>query len=225
MNNFVSHQIIENNEIIASEIKRARIAKNISLLEASKHLKINIIYLEALERGDFEALPTGVYKVNFLREYGAFLGLASDNLVKLFNEDKKRKRGLSQSGLFVKRATHVHYFITIPKLAKNLFIFSASVVCFVYLAICLNAIISPPKLTVKSPTLDFITKDKEILVEGLTDPEAEITINDKLVLADSQGSFSKKVNLKTGLNTIVIVAQKKYSRRSELIKKVLVSEG
>jgi transcriptional regulator with XRE-family HTH domain len=222
MDNFTTHQIIENNEIIAKEIKRARQAKKISLVDASKHLKIKQAYLEALERGDFEALPNGVYRVNFLREYGAFLGLSANDLVKLFNEENTPEL---PKDLFVKKATHVHYFITIPKLAKNLFIFSASLVCFVYLAFYLNAIISPPTLIVENPAIDIITNEKEILISGKTDPEAEITINDKMVLADSQGDFSKKIYLKSGLNTIVIAAQKKYSRRNEAIKKILVNEG
>ena len=220
--NFNSHKILENNEIIAKELSRARLGKKISLADASKQLKMNVSYLEALERGDFEALPTGVYRHNFLREYAIFLGLSANDLIGLFTEDKSRTKNVSQTELFVKKASHVHYFVTLPRLARNLLMFSASAICFIYLAICINAIISPPELIVNSPSLDIITQEKEIIVAGSTDPEAEITINDELVLADSQGLFTKKVNLKNGLNTIVIVAHKKYSRKNELIKKVLV---
>ena len=174
MNNFNSHTILENNEIIAKELRRARLAKKISLLEASKQLKMNIVYLEALERGDFESLPTGVYRHNFLREYAIFLGLSSSDLINLFTQDKTKKVAHSQEDLFVKKASHVHYFVTIPRLVKNLLIFSASAVCLIYLAICINAIISPPELIVNSPSLDIITEEKEIVVAGVTDPEAEV---------------------------------------------------
>jgi len=222
MNNFNSHAILENNEIIAKELKRARLGKKISLQEASSQLKMNIVYLEALEVGDFEALPTGVYRHNFLREYAIFLGLSASDLIGLFSQDKVKKTSKSQEDLFVKKASHVHYFVTIPRLVRNLLIFSASAVCIIYLGICINAIISPPELIVNSPSLDIVTEEKEIIVEGVTDPEAELTINNELVLADSLGAFSKKVNLKNGINTITIVAHKKYSRRNELVKKVLV---
>jgi cytoskeletal protein RodZ len=224
MNNFNSHTILENSGIIAKELRRARLAKKISLEDASKQLKMNISYLRALETGDFEALPTGVYRHNFLREYANFLGLSSNDLISLFVEDKTRLSSHSESDLFVKKASHVHYFVTIPRLVKNLLIFSASAVCLIYLAICINAIISPPELIVSSPSLDIITDEKEIVVKGTTDPEAELTINNQLVLADNDGEFSKKINLKNGVNTIVIVAHKKYSRKNELVKKVLVSD-
>lgn len=224
MNNFNSHTILENNEIIAKELKRARLGKKISLLEAAKKLKMNISYLEALEAGDFESLPTGVYRHNFLREYASFLGLSASDLIDLFAQDKAKKVSHSQEDLFVKKASHIHYFITIPRLVKNLLIFSASVVCLIYLAICINAIIAPPELVVNSPSSDIITKEKEIVIAGTTDPEAEITINNELVLADSLGEFSKKINLKNGLNTIVIVSHKKYGRKNELVKKILVND-
>ncbi len=224
MNNFNSYTILENNEIIAKELKRARLQKKVSLEDASRQLKISISYLKALEVGDFEALPTGVYKYNFLREYAIFLGLSANDLIDLFAQNKANEANCSQDNLFVKKASHVHYFITIPRLVRNLLMFSASAVCFIYLAICVNAIISPPELVVSSPSSDIITEEKEITIEGNTDPEAEITINDELVLADSLGEFSKKINLKNGLNTIVIIAHKKYSQKNELIKKVLVSD-
>ncbi len=223
MDSFNSHTILENSGIIAKELKRARLKKEISLEDASKHLKMNISYLTALENGDFESLPTGVYRHNFLREYAIFLGLPVNDLIGLFSQDENKNNKNLQKDLFVKKASHVHYFVTIPRLIKNLLMFSASVVCLLYLAFCINAIISPPDLIVNNPSLDIITTEKEIVVAGVTDPEAELTINDELVLADSLGSFSKKVDLKNGLNTIVIIAQKKYSRRSELVKKILVS--
>ncbi len=225
MNNFTSHTILENRIIIAKELKQARERKNISLAEASKFLKMNISYLEALERGDFESLPKGVYKINFLREYALFLGLPSKDLISLFDQDKESQNKYLKNNLFIKRASHVYYFVTIPRLIKNLLMISASAVCFIYLAYCLNAIISPPRLDISNPVLDTISQKKEIIVRGITDPEAEVTINNELVLADRDGIFSKKINLKTGLNTIVIVAHKKYSRKNEQVKKILVSDS
>jgi len=225
MNKFDSHTILENTEIIAKELKRARLRKRVSLDVAAKQLRMNIVYLEALESGDFDVLPTGVYRLNFLREYAFFLGISASDLISLFPKDDVENKNHFHKDLFVKKASRVHYFVTIPKVAKNLLMVTASMVCFVYLAICVNAIISPPELSVISPSLDVITNDKEILVEGSTDPDAEVSINDELVLSDSEGMFLKKINLKTGLNTIVIVAHKKYGRKNELVKKILVKDG
>jgi hypothetical protein len=56
----------------------------------------------------------------------------------------------------------------------------------------------------------------------LTEPEAEVMINGELVLTNTAGYFIKKINLKSGLNTISISAQKKYSRKNLVEKKILV---
>ena len=48
------------------ELKNTRNSKKITLKEISEYTKINIKYLEALENGDFNALPN-VYTRLFLR--------------------------------------------------------------------------------------------------------------------------------------------------------------
>lgn len=225
MNTFTKNSILENSEIIAKELRRAREAKNLSLEEASKHLKIKLDYISALEQGDFDKLPKGIYKLSFLREYAVLLGLPAEDIINLFSESNESENSKANESLFVRKAKHVNYFVTIPKLLKNLLIFSSALVCFVYIIFGINAIVSAPELIVASPSMDMVIDKKEIVVEGETDPGAEITINDELVLANSEGVFSKKINLKSGINTIVIVAHKKYSRKSEEVKKVMVDEG
>ncbi len=221
MKNFTKHIILENNEIIAQELKRAREAKQITLTEVSLALKIKISYLKYLESGDFACLPKGVYKINFLREYAEFLGLSAERLIALYKKEEIKP----DKDLFIKKVGRAHYFITIPKLAKNMLIFLAAFLSFAYLFYCLNAIMAPPTLIVNDSFWNTTIKQKEITVFGESDPEAEITINDELVLADKQGNFQKKINLKKGLNTIIIIAHKKYSRNNELVKKVIVSDS
>ena len=51
----------------------------------------------------------------------------------------------------------------------------------------------------------------------------EITINEEFVLINPDGSFSKEINLKNGLNAIVITAKKKYSRQNNIIRNILVT--
>jgi cytoskeletal protein RodZ len=223
MTGFEKRIIIESSEIIARELKKTREQKKLSLAEVSATLKINVKYLEALERGDFEALPIGIYKINFLKEYVIFLGLPLDEFVDLFENSQNGKDNLMEEDLFVRKAGNARFSLTIPKVLRSLLLLSSSAVCLIYLAYSLNAIIAAPVLNIESPSLDTVTKEKEIVVRGSTVPEAQVMINDELVLASSDGVFEKKVNLKSGLNTIVISAQKKYSRTNEMIKKVMVS--
>jgi cytoskeletal protein RodZ len=225
MDFFEKKPIIESSQVIARELRQAREARGLCLADVAEILKMNVNYLAAMERGNFSQLPTGIYKVNFLREYVLFLGLPLEEFLDLFEDSQRGQNILREEDLFVRKAGNVRFSLTIPKLMKNLLILSASAVCLTYLAFSINDIVAPPELSIDSPSLDTITEEKEIMVRGTTVPEAEVHINDELVLADKSGVFEKKVELRSGLNTIVISAQKKYSRVSEQVKKVLVSGG
>ena len=57
-------------------LKDKRKTKQISLKEMSEYTKINIGYLESLENGEFDVLPT-VYTRLFLRSYCEYIGIDS----------------------------------------------------------------------------------------------------------------------------------------------------
>ncbi|MFZ1321319.1 MAG: helix-turn-helix domain-containing protein, partial [Ignavibacteria bacterium] len=61
--------ILLDEETLAEQLRRRRQASGLKLEEASKRLKIKVAYLDALEKGRYDLLPSGVYGRNFLREY------------------------------------------------------------------------------------------------------------------------------------------------------------
>ena len=109
------------------------------------------------------------------------------------------------------------------KIIKSVVVVTVVLVCIIYLANYFNNIISPPLLSITSPETNLVTKNISINIEGFSEPEAEVTINGLTILLDANGYFSQKVSLKRGLNTISITAQKKYSRKNNIIKKILVN--
>ncbi len=73
-------------DTIGDELRRARLAKNISIEKAAQALNIRPKYIQALEENTTDAFPAPVYGVAFLRSYAAYLGLESDMLVKQYKE-------------------------------------------------------------------------------------------------------------------------------------------
>jgi len=67
-----------------------------------------------------------------------------------------------------------------------------------------------------------MTAALSITVDGQTEPEAEIKINDEIILNNHNGYFSQTINLKKGLNNIVITAKKKYSQEITVTRQILV---
>ncbi len=67
----------------------------------------------------------------------------------------------------------------------------------------------------------FFDKDKEITIEGQTDKEASIYINNRLAVVDSQGNFSLNYELSEGDNQLKFVALDPAANKAE--KEITVS--
>lgn len=224
MTNFKSNNISLGNESVAEQLSKVRQEKKLKLKEIAKKLNINYKYLKALEKGEYNKLPTGVYGKNFLREYALFLGLDSNELVEIFKQEINIQQNPEQQQLFSKQRVKKREFLAVPKIIKSIVIVIITVVFFIYLGISLKKIISPPNLLIYSPLEDVTTEKKSISVIGQTDPEAQIVINGEQILSNINGEFSKTINLKNGINIITITACKKYGRDNTIVRQVLVKD-
>ena len=222
MTNFKSNKISLDSKSVAEQLSKVRQEKKLKLKDIAKKLNINYKYLELLENGEYNKLPTGVYGKNFLREYAISLGLDYNELVKIFKQEKGIYQNPEQQKLFSKQVAKRHYFLAIPKVVKSSIIIAVTVIFFIYLGFSLKEIISPPDLFIYNPIENFTTEKKSIQVNGETEAEAQIIINGEQILSDAAGRFSKIVNLKNGINIITITACKKYGRDSTIIRQVLV---
>lgn len=222
MKQFIKNEINTDFDLIARELKRARQEKRLSLEEVSQRTKINIKYLSALESGDFLSLPSGLYGKNFLKQYALFLGLSQNNILEVFEESSFEKKEPAKN-LFSNQIVKNKYFLAIPSLLKNLLIFLVVLSLFFYLAFSFQKLRLPPTLDVYFPPDDFKTSEKSLEIKGTVEDGAEITINGETVLVNLNGDFSKKLNLKEGINEVVVEARKKYGETNIVKKQILVN--
>jgi cytoskeletal protein RodZ len=221
---------VKNNKIttdldqLGEQLRRTREEKRLKLEEVAAQVNINLKYLAALENGQFDCLPAGVYGKNFLRQYAQFLGLdISEDLAAIKSEaDGQAKK--KQPFLFTARAARPTRGIAIPRVAKNALIVLSVSACLLYLAVCFNRVTSPPQLVLDNPANDLVTNESSIEIAGTAEPEARVTVNDEFVLTDSVGKFVKTISLKNGLNTILVTSQKQYSRKSTISRNVMVEK-
>ena len=66
------------------EIRRERELRQISLREVAQATKINLRYLEAMERNDFAYLPGGLFNRAFVRAYCEHIGVDSESMVNAY---------------------------------------------------------------------------------------------------------------------------------------------
>lgn len=206
-------------ETVGEKLRQARHYKNLKIEDVAKRLHIRKEYLSALEEENFDRLPTGLYSKNFLKEYASFLGLRANDLLKNW---RLSSAGGYPADPFSQKVVKKNKFIIFPRIIRNALIATAVLICFLYLTFYFKKVLFPPTLTIIEPEKNMLTTDDSILIRGETEPEAEIKINGEIVLNNDNGSFSQSVNLKKGLNNIIITAKKKYSREEAITRQILV---
>jgi transcriptional regulator with XRE-family HTH domain len=78
---------------LGEELRRQRELRQISLREVSDATKINIRFLEALERNDYTHLPGGQFNKGFIRAYSRHIGVDPEKLVDAYMEDLRKREG------------------------------------------------------------------------------------------------------------------------------------
>ena len=210
------------NETLAQKLKQARHTKKLKLSDVARKLNINLKYLQALEKGKYNDLPTGIYGKNFLKEYAWLLGLNYGELSDLYQSEKENSLSENSQSLFSNQIIKRHQLWTIPKIIKNSLIILVILISFSYIGYLFKQVLSPPDFFLYSPNENLITNNQVVPVIGKTESEAYLTINDELVLIDTEGNFSKNVNLKKGINVITIICSKKYGRNQTITRHILL---
>ena len=206
-------------ETFGEKLRQKRHFKKINIEDVAKILSIRTEYLIALEDGNFDKLPNGLYGKNFLKQYANFLGLNSAELLKNWNDQSSK---YNTDDPFSQKIVKAHKLIVFPKIIRNILFVLAVLICFLYLIFYFKKIFSPPKLTISQPTKNLLTSSSSLEIIGWAEPGAEIKINNENILNNRNGYFSQIVNLKKGLNNLIITAKKKYSQTQTITREILV---
>ncbi len=73
-------------------LRRAREEQGLSQDEVSKHLRLSLSYLRALEEDDYDRLPEPPFIKGYLRNYARFLGLPAEELARRFQQEVDAQR-------------------------------------------------------------------------------------------------------------------------------------
>jgi hypothetical protein len=213
MSIFKAKPIEKPSEKAANAFRVARENRHLTLGEVAAALSINERYLKAIEADDQAALPPGVYTRQFRKSYAAYLGITDAAWARADKE--------AIDDPFSRRVPAARYFLAIPKLVRNLIIAAGIAIFIGYLGYYASTVTAPPLITLSEPVADQTVETDTIAVRGATDPEAEVRINNELILSTPDGSFSTIVNLRPGINTITITVKRRFGRSATAVRKIL----
>lgn len=70
--------------LIGDTLRQERESQNLTIQDVEKGTSIRAIYIDALEKGEYDKLPGTVYAKGFIKNYGNFLSLDGESLVRQF---------------------------------------------------------------------------------------------------------------------------------------------
>jgi cytoskeletal protein RodZ len=79
-------------KILPNDLIMWRTSAGISLEKISQLTKINPYYLEAIECGEFDKLPAGVYTESYIRQYAQIIGDTSNLLLGYYRTQTSQKQ-------------------------------------------------------------------------------------------------------------------------------------
>lgn len=204
-------------------LKEKRIKKEINLGDVAQETKIRKFYLLALEKDDYQSLPSVATTKGFIRNYAQFLGLEPEKVVAIFKRDYRRIQ--EQKGIFFPRDDLNKQFKWSPKktliLAVALFILAF----LTYLVYQYHGLLGRPRLEVYLPADNQQISEEQIMVKGKTDPDNSVSINGDLTQVNDQGEFNYRLRLVSGENKIMIEATNRLGRKTQKTRTVYLKKG
>lgn len=204
-------------------LKQARLAQGISMVQVAARTKIQVKYLRAVEENRLDRLPAATFAKGFIRNYARVVGKDPESLLAIFRRDY----GQNDIGQVVPRrwltggaTTRWQWTPT----ATAVSLAALAVVGFSgYLGWQWQQFRRLPELEISSPQENQVVKTN-VRVDGKTDADATVMVNNKTVIINQDGNFNDVVLLPSGKHTITVKATGRNGK-TRTIQRTVAVEG
>lgn len=205
-------------ELLADERKNA----GLTVAELADRTFIQVAQLVALEENNFSQLPPAPFVKAFISKYAEECGVDPQPFMGLLRRDYKE----SAKGRLVPREflSPLIEHRTRLKPVRLLVLIAAGVFTALvgYSAFQWIKLQQPPELAITSPE-DLARVGKTVQVQGTTDPEALVTVNETPVALKADGSFTTELTLSTkGVFLLAIEAKDSRGKVRKIERHVVV---
>jgi cytoskeletal protein RodZ len=199
---------------LGEKLRKLRGDTHVPLSEVSRSTRIRVRYLEYLENGEYEKLPADVYVRGYLRNYARFLGVDEAALIKLYEKERHIQRNLGNT-IETKNQTFRLPASSFVITSKTITITVATLLIvgvFGYLYQEFTRFAAEPALAILEPASGIVSEASEVTLRGKTEKGARVSINGEASFVGSEGEFSEKLTLQSGVNTITVVAINRFEK-------------
>lgn len=205
-------------------LKEHREIKLYTLDDVEKTTKIRKELLEALEADDYSKLPPSTFVQGFIKNYGKFLNLNQAKLLAIFRRDfEAQKHPPIVLESFANPLNQSKLKLT-PSRILGLAIALVVIGFFTYLWFEYRQFIGGPSLEISSPADQQTVDIPVVLVNGKTEPEVKVIVNNQEISVGQDGSFHQEIKLSQSVNVITIIAQGKFGQAAKVERTVIVKK-
>jgi len=206
------------------KFQEARLQKGLTFEDVSQGTKIKASFLEAIEKGEYEKLPSVTYAQGFVRNYARFLNMPEKETLALFRREFDEEKAIKVLPLgFIKTKDFSLYRF---KSKQNLFlVFSVLLVLIGYILFQYRGALINPSLFLSAPKENGVFSSNTITVIGKTDPNATVFVDNFSVSVDSNGVFTKVINVFSGKAVVTIRVVNKFGRETILKRSIEIKPG
>ncbi|KKT75763.1 MAG: hypothetical protein UW69_C0010G0009 [Microgenomates group bacterium GW2011_GWA2_44_7] len=210
-------------QTVGQLLKKTREQKQLTLEEIEKKTKIRIRYLEALEVDDYRSLPSAIVAKGFIKNYGNLLELPLTTLLALFRRDFIE----TDTGQVVPRGIvkPLDRTPTISWTPTRTVVTLVSLVVLIFVAYFIRQLVilgANPGLFVENPKEKEVLAQNLVRVNGKTDPDSTVIVNQQIASVNNEGVFQAVIELPSGQNSILVTATSKSKKSTKLVRTVFV---
>ena len=200
-------------------LKEVRLRRRLSIDQIAMSLRIPPKYLLALEEGNLSVFSAEVYAKGAYMKYASYLDMDTRASWHAFLRALAGAREVTLLKLPVP-STWLQRVLTPTRVFVAVI---ASVVLLVvsYIGLQISMFVSVPELELLEPEM-FVLDEQVVIVRGVAEADAEVSVNRERVLLDDSNNFVYKLPLRTGINVLQVEAVGASGRTNIIQKHLLV---
>ncbi len=209
---FVMRQLDRQPQTLGEKLRALRRGQAVSLDMMEQQSHVQKRYLEALERGRYDALPEPLYTRNFIKAYTRLLGADETYFLELYAEESGQMDLLAPHRLPRQRVQQSWLFAP-AKFLKVVAFGGLATMFFGYFVWQIHGMLRPPAIVIESPIDGTRAESALVEVRGhVENDDVMLSINGHSVVVNEDNTFSTTVDLSRGLNVITVEGMRRYSQ-------------
>jgi len=206
---------------VGQKFQEARLRKDLSLNDVAQATKIKSNFLDAIEKGEYEKLPSVTYAQGFVRNYAKFLNMPEAETLALFRREFDEEKAIKVLPQGFSRSKD--FSLSEFKLKQSLVLFFIGIFALLgYILFQYRGALVNPNVFISAPKENAIITSDTINVIGKTDPNATVFVDSFPVSVDNNGVFTKTIDVFPGKVTITVRVINKFGKETILKRNLQV---